>query len=165
MQLTHIQGSSSVAFLHFQDSKAITPLLRDGLVLIQDVRRHVVPGLSWLGEALSTARDSQRRRGLGKSWSGAGTHTHTHTRTQGSQHTGHGKPPSIEGCKFWPHSCCFMDRIFGQMSPPLMDGWTSEMSFRPYEAKSCWRKEHQLPRSCDSHTLSTAPSYVVGLFK
>ena len=25
-------------------------------------------------------------------------------------------------------SCCFMERIFGQMSPPLMDGWTSEMS-------------------------------------
>ena len=42
-----------------------------------------------------------------------------------------------------------MDRIFGQMSPPLMEGWTSEMSFRPYEAKSCRRKEHQLPRSCD----------------
>ena len=25
-------------------------------------------------------------------------------------------------------SCCFMERIFGQMSPPLMEGWTSEMS-------------------------------------
>ena len=30
--------------------EATTPLLRDGLVLIQDVRRHVVPELSWLSQ-------------------------------------------------------------------------------------------------------------------
>ena len=38
--------------------------------------------------------------------------------------------PFLSFKEICPHcpSCCFMDRIFGQMSPPLMDGWTSEMS-------------------------------------
>ena len=45
--------------------------------------------------------------------------------------------PSIMNTRYWDirrsicrhcPSCCFMERIFGQMSPPLMDGWTSEMS-------------------------------------
>ena len=43
----------------------------------------------------------------------------------------------------WYRSCCFIEIIFGQMSPPLMDGWTSEMSCQ--KVPGTWLRPHRVP--------------------
>ena len=92
---------------------ASAPLLRNGLVLVQDVGRHVVQVLF-----------------LFRGCSGNGLFKHPkhqkYANTKSYFTTTLHIPDTSLICQ--QVSCCFMVRILDQMSPPLMDGWTSEMS-------------------------------------
>ena len=81
----------------------------------------------------------------------------------------HGKPPSVEGCNFSPP---FLLLHGAHLRPDVaaLDGRVDlgdvlQTSPGKKSEKICRRKESQLPHSCDSHVLSTVPSYVVGLFR
>ena len=126
-----------------------TPLLRNGLIHVEDVCRHVV-------QVLTTKIDGADRANNG--------FLHSWSKQNDSVHHPQSHPPKFSQCnlslvttsyictfgnEYYSRyydilrsirrhcpSCCFMERIFGQMSPPLMDGWTSEMSC---ETVQSWR--------------------------
>ena len=107
-----------------------TPLLRNGLIHVEDVRGHVIQVLT----TKIDGADKSKQRVL------VPHHPQSHppkfNQCNLSLVTA-SYLPSIMNTRYWDirrsirrhcPSCCFMERIFGQMSPPLMEGWTSEMS-------------------------------------
>ena len=130
------------------------PLLWDGLILVQDVRGHVIQVLQSLASHLACHKVSQGVTGCHRERAKRAQLEIIPTYHPHSIHSFQDKWRWIVGKGMWriswissqvklqreklfkQHvpmlpllSCCFIEIIFGQMSPPLMDGWTSEMSW------------------------------------
>ena len=107
-----------------------TPLLRNGLIHVEDVRGHVVQVLTTkIDPAASTFLHSFfEQQPVTASYSFLLYLDAWYWRI--IWYCDIHCDPFLSFKEICPHcpSCCFMERIFGQMSPPLMDGWTSEMS-------------------------------------